>query len=117
MALIIKFANNVTQEYIDAIETEEYYNGSSRRTLTFTIDPTKCNLQSLSDECTELNCAALELSNTEEGITNIYEGYVLKLFVGIESRPAGEGSYQEVVVLKLGKRTYIEQRLHELGIL
>lgn len=117
MALIIKFANNVTQEYINAIETEEYYAGSSRRTLTFTIDPSKCNIQDLSDECTEVNCATLELFNTAEQVTNIYEGYVLKLFVGIESRQVSDGVYEEVVILKLGKRTYIEQRLHELGIL
>ena len=117
MALIIKFANNVYQEYVEAIETEEYYGGSSRRTLTFTIAPNSCNIQTLSDECTEANCATLELINDEEQITNIYEGYVLKLYVGIESRPIEGGGYQEVVVLKLGKRTYIEQRLHELGLL
>ena len=114
----IKFANNVEQSYIEAFETEEYYNGASRRTLTFEIDPSDCDIQTLSDRCTEANLTSIELINEEEGISNIYEGYVLKLQVGIESRliNADTNTYGDVVVLKLGKRTYIEQRLHELGL-
>ena len=116
--LKLKFGNNVEQVYESALETEEYYNGSSRRTLTFEINPEDCNLQELSDLCTEENCELLTLTNDEENITNFFENYVLKLQVGIESKliDSEQNIYVDKVILKLGKRTYIEQKLHELGI-
>lgn len=105
-------------EYLTALETEEFYNGSSRRTLTFQIDKSATGLDALDALCTEDNCAKLELVNEEAAITNIYEGYVLKLKVGVESvlTDAEKQTYEDRIVLKLGKRTYIEQKLHDLGI-
>ena len=113
-------------EYLTAFETEEYFNGGSRRTLSFDIAKTATGLDALDTLCTEDNCAKLELVNdavTDENgdvqtVTNIYEGYVLKLKVGIESVlvDAEKQTYEDRIKLKLGKRTYIEQKLHDLGI-
>jgi len=122
MALKIKFVNGTEQTYLSALETEEYYNGSSRRTLTFEIARDAANLEELDALCTEENLAKLELINEEEGITNLFEGYVLKLKVGVEpvlvtaETPEAPAAYEERVVLKLGKRTYIEQMLHDMGV-
>ena len=112
--------------YQSAIETEEFFNGSSRRTLTFNIAKGAIGLDALDALCTEDNCVKLELVNDafvdENGetstITNMYEGYVLKLKVGVESvlTDAEKQTYEDRIVLKLGKRTYIEEKLHELGI-
>lgn len=118
MSLKIIFADKAEVKYLDAIETEEYYNGSSRRVITFYIARDAISLDKLDALCTETNCAKLELSNDDAGITNIYEGYVLKLKVGSESvlTDAEKQTYEDRIVLKLGKRTYIEEKLHELGI-
>lgn len=116
--LKIKFANGAEQEYSQAVETEEYYNGSNRRTLTFEIERDKANLETLDELCSEPNCEQLELINTDEEITNIYEKYVLKLQIGIEQKQvaADPPTYEEIIKLKLGKRTYIEQMLHDMGV-
>ena len=115
--LYIKFKDGTRVQYVSAVETEEFYNNASRRTLTFRINPVNVNLQTLSDLCTEENLSPLELINEVEGITNIYEGYVLKLAVGSRRQTNPEtGEVYEFIELKLGKRTYIEQRLHELGL-
>lgn len=121
MALKIIFSDpeKTEQAYLDALETEEYFNGASRRTLTFEIARSAANLEKLDVLCsTEDNVQRLELVNEEEDVTNIYEGYVLKLKVGTEQRlidPETQ-TYEDRIVLKLGKRTYIEQRLHDLGL-
>ena len=128
MSLKIIFSDKKKTEvvYQSAIETEEFFNGSSRRTLTFDIAKGSVSLDTLDALCTEDNCAKLELVNdavTDEAgnvstVTNIYEGYVLKLKVGIESvlTDVEKQTYEDRIVLKLGKRTYIEQKLHDLGI-
>ena len=118
MALKIKFVNGKEQAYLDAIETEEYYNGSSRRTLTFEIARDAANLEELDALCTEENLVKLELTNEEESITNIHEGYVLKLRLGLEQKLINRdaNAYKEYILLKLGKRTYIEEKLYQLGI-
>lgn len=122
MALKIKFVNGKTQEYLNALETEEYFNGSNRRTLTFEIAREAANLEELDALCAEENLAKLELINEEEDISNIYEGYVLKLKVGVEpvlvtaETPDAPAVYEDRVVLKVGRRTYIEEKLHKLGL-
>ena len=122
MALKLKFANGNELTYLTALETEEYWNGSSRRTLTFQLARDAANLETLDGLCTEQNLASLELINDEMGVTNVYEGYVLKLKVGVEpvlvsaETPEAAAVYEDRVVLKLGKRTYIEQQLHDLGV-
>lgn len=120
--LVIEFGNGATLEYIEALETEEYFNGSSRRTLTFKIDPS-ISVDAINAICNdEANLASLKLSNISDEydtITNIYDGYVLKLKVGHEAEAVGDEANTVVdrIVLKLGKRTVIEQKLHDLGIL
>ena len=122
MALKLKFVDGTEQPYLTALETEEYYTGASRRTLTFQIARNAADLETLDSLCTEQNLAKLELANDEMGVTNIYEGYVLKLKVGVEpvlvssETPEAPAVYEDRIVLKLGKRTYIEQMLHDLGV-
>lgn len=115
----IKYANGAEIPYNKAVETEEHYNGSARRTLTFDIDPSAVNVQTLADiNGVEDNTKIIELENTETGITNVYNGYVLLLSCGLMQRYNDEdGTTTQVVCLKLGKRTYIEEKLHELGII
>ena len=122
MALKLKFVDGTEQPYLTALETEEYYTGASRRTLTFQMERNAANLEELDSLCTEQNLTRLELTNDEMGVTNIYEGYVLKLKVGVEpvlvssETPEAPAVYEDRIVLKLGKRTYIEQMLHDLGV-
>ena len=124
MALKVKFADTKHTEvaYLNALETEEYFNGASRRTLSFEIAPGVIGLDKLNALCTEANCATLQLINEEEGVTNIYEGYVLKLACGIHSKlvqeetPDTAAVYEDRLIFKLGKRTYIEEQLHKLGL-
>ena len=122
MALKIKFNGGEDLPYLSALETEEYWNGSSRRTLTFQLARDAADLEELDGLCTEQNLAQLELTNDDMGVTNVYEGYVLKLKVGVEpvlaaaETPDTPATYEDRIVLKLGKRTYIEQQLHNLGV-
>lgn len=122
MALKIIFSDTekTEQGYLQALETEEYYNGSSRRTLTFDIARDEANIEALDILCSaEDNVARLELVNEDMGATNFYDGYVLKLKVGVEPKlidPETQ-TYEDRVVLKLGKRTFIEEKLHGLGLL
>lgn len=122
---------NTEFEYLNALETEEFYNGASRRTLTVTCAPDTIDLTGLNALLTEENLASIALTNDsagtdEEGraqvVTNIYDGYVLKLFCGIRSElvqaetPDSVAVYADRLVIKLGKRTYIEEQLHKLGL-
>ena len=118
MALKIKFANNTELAYLAAVETEEYWGGASRRTLSFDIARDAVGLDALDALCTEENCARIELFNEDEGITNICEGYVLKLKLAVEPVLADveKQAYEDRVKLKLGKRTFIEEKLHALGL-
>lgn len=128
--LKIKIANTEI-EYLSAVETEEFYNGSSRRTLTITCAPDAISLDALNALLTEENLASVTLVNTsagtdEEGnaltVTNVYDGYVLKLSCGIRNElvqtetPDRAAVYEDRLVFKLGKRTYIEEQLHKLGL-
>lgn len=133
----IKFLNGTNFEYLNALETEEYFNGASRRTLTF-----ECAVGTISVD--ELNTVLSEEANTknitltgdevaifdEQGnptgettrAVNIYDGYVLKLKCGIEPKlvqsetPEAPSVYKDRLVFKLGKRTYIEEQLKKLGL-
>ena len=122
MALNFKFVDGMTYEYLSVLETEEFWNGSNRRTLSFEMDRAAANIEILDSLCTEENCATLELINTESGVTNIYDGYVLKLKVGVEpvciqaETPDTPAVYEDRIMLKLGRRTYIEEQLHKLEV-
>lgn len=128
--LKIKIANTEI-EYLSAVETEEFYNGASRRTLTLTCAPDAASLDALNALLTEENLASVTLVNTsagtdEEGnaltVTNVYDGYVLKLSCGIRNElvqtetPDRAAVCEDRLVFKLGKRTYIEEQLHKLGL-
>lgn len=121
MALKVNFADKNKTEiaYLEAFETEEFYNGGSRRTLTFEMARDAANIETLDQLCGEEgNVVRLELVNEDEGITNIYEDYVLKLKVGVEPKliDTETQTYEDRIVLKLGKRTYIEDKLHKLDL-
>ena len=117
--LKIKFSDTDATEiaYLNAIETEEYFGGSSRRTLTFELARDAVDIETLDKLCTEDNCSIITLTNDEMGATNVHEGYVLKLKVGVEPKlvqtetPDSPAMYEDRIIVKLGKRTYIEQQL------
>lgn len=133
----IKFLNGINFEYLNALETEEYFNSASRRTLTFecavnTISVDELNAV-LSDENNTASLVltgdAVEIADSAGNPTgettqavNIYDGYVLKLKCGIENKlvqietPEQAAVYEDRLVFKLGKRTYIEEQLHRLGV-
>ena len=126
--LKIKIANTEI-EYLSAVETEEFYNGASRRTLTLTCAPDAASLDALNALLTEEHLASISLTNDGSGeedgaqaVTNIYDGYVLKLFCGIRNElvqaetPDSAAVYADRLVIKLGRRTYIEEQLHKLGL-
>lgn len=117
----IKFANGTNFEYLEALETEEYFNGASRRTLTFECEVGVIGVDELNTVLSnETNTATITLTN--EDVTNIYDGYVLKLKCGVENRLIKEETaespavYEDRLVFKLGKRTYIEEQLKKLGL-
>lgn len=117
----IKIANTEI-EYLNALETEEFYNGASRRTLTVTCAPDAIGLDTLNALLTEEDLASITMTNTDTGAANIYDGYVLKLACGIrnekvqEETPENAAVYADRLVFKLGKRTYIEEQLKKLGL-
>ena len=117
------FANNKTLPYLTAIETEEYYNGASRRTLCFTCEKDAMGLDVLNNLLsTEANVQNIKLTNSETGAENIYTGYVMKAEIGIKNTllaPETEetpAQYADRLCCKLCKRTYIEQQLARLGL-
>ena len=119
----IKFLNGTEFEYIDAVETEEYFNGSNRRTITFECKADAISIDTLNSVLNdEDNTKSITLENAEENVTNIYDGYVLKLKCGVENRevksetPDMPAVYADRLVFKLGKRTYIEEQLKKLGV-
>lgn len=109
-------------EYIDVREREEKYNGEDRRTLTVYCMPGVIGMDVLNAMLTEQNLASITLENTDTGAVAIHEGYVLKLACGIHSEkiqdetPNSPALYEDRLVFKIGRRTYIEQKLHELGL-
>lgn len=108
--------------YLNAFETEEFFNGASRRTLTVTCAPDAISVDALNAMLTEDNLASISMTETETGTTNVYDGYVLKLSCGIKSElvqpetPDSAAVYADRLVFKMGKRTYIEEQLHKLGL-
>lgn len=114
-------------EYLNAVETEEYYNGASRRTLSIECGKDEISLDELNEIVSdEKNTEEIVLTAVDENgeITaeNVYGGYVLKLSCGINKilvqpeTPENAAVYEDRIVVKLGKRTYIEEQLHKLGL-
>lgn len=114
------FNNGQSIEFIESFATEEYFNGSSRRTLTIHI-PSTVSIDRVNNlASSEENTSKIVLKNGE--FENIFDGYVLKLSVGIQpivvsdETPESPAVYEDRLILKLGKRTYIEEQLHKLGL-
>ena len=133
----IKFLNGTNFSYLNAIETEEYYNGASRRTLTFEAEAGVMGVDELNSIISdENNTKSITLTGDEVDVldaegnptgettqaVNIYDGYVLKCRCGIENKLVqAETSdtaavYADRIIFKLAKRTYIEEMLHRLGL-
>lgn len=117
------FGNGESVEYLRALETEEYWGGSSRRTLTFTCAADAVSVDALNELLSGAdNVRTLALENEELGVTNCYEGYTMKLKVGVEREleqpesPDSPAVYADRIVFKLGKPTFIEQQLAKLGV-
>lgn len=121
--MTIIFGNNQQLPYLDAIETEEYWGGSNRRTLTFTCAADAVSVDALNAILSDSsNTQHLSLRNEELDVTNVYDDYVMKLKVGIDkelTQPEGPNEpaqYVDRLVFKLGKPTYIESQLAKLGL-
>lgn len=125
--LTIQIGNENIQ-YLDAVETEEFFNGSSRRTITVTCEATAISIDKLNSLLTEENLKSITMTNDEitnsdgSNLTNIYDDYVLKLSCGIQNvlvendTPDSAAKYKDRLIFKIGKRTYIEEQLHKLGL-
>ncbi len=117
-----KFVNEAEIVYLDALETEEFFNGASRRTLTFTCAPDAMSVDALNALLTAPNLASLTLTNAENNVSNVYDGYVLKLACGLQQvctaaeTSASPAVYEDRLIFKLGKRTYMEEQLHRLAL-
>lgn len=121
--MVITFANGKQLPYLQAFETEEHWGGSNRRTLTFSCMTNVIGVDELNALLEDANnTASLQLTNEDLDITNVYDGYTLKLKVGIESvqeKPEDlltPALYADRLVFKLGKPTYIEAQLARLGL-
>ena len=125
----VSFGNGAEVTYLESLETEESWGGSSRRTLTFTCAPDAVSVDTLNTILSDVdNTRIMALTNTmayehgENTITNYYEGYTIKLSVGIEKvlvqpeSPDSAAMYADRLVFKLGRPTFIEQQLAALGI-
>ena len=124
------FENGAEVTYLDAIETEEFWGGSSRRTLTFTCAADAVSIDALNailsdtanTETLALQGAVVTPEGKEQAVTNLYEGYTMKLSVGIDSvlvqpeSPDSAAVYADRLVFKLGRPTFIEQQLAKLGL-
>lgn len=110
-------------EYLEALETEQFYNGASRRVLSVTCAPDAISMDKLNALLTETNLASVTMTNTDSGAVNVYDGYVLKLECGVQSKmvqaesPEAAAVYADRLIVKLGRRTYIEDQLHKLGLM
>ena len=124
MALTASFSGTKsTLAYLSATETEEYWGGSSRRTLTLICDPAAMSVDALNTLASdEAKTAKITLTDSETGATSVFDDYVLKLKIGVErtlvSAETAEAAavYADRLVLKLGRRTYIEAQLKRLGL-
>jgi hypothetical protein len=118
--MTVKLANNATFEFIEAFEGEEFYNNANRRVLTISCDKDAMGLDDLNNLLTETSLSSISLINEELQTTNILEGYVLKLAVGIKQKVTPQvdapNIVEDYIEIKLAKRTYIEQQLFDLGI-
>lgn len=121
--MTIKFANGKTMPYIEAFEGEEYFNGTNRRMLTVYCAKNTISIDELNTLLSdERNTDRLTLTNENMDVSNVYDGYVLKLKVGMEpcfvsgETPDAPAVYEDRIMFKLGKRTYIEEQLKKLGI-
>lgn len=109
-------------QYLEAVETEEYYNGGSRRTLTVTCPCGAIGVDELNALLTEDNLASIKMENDELDIVNVYDNYVLKLECGVKKvlvkleTPDSSAKYEDRVIFKIARRTYIEEQLHQLGL-
>ena len=133
----IKFLNGTNFEYLNAVEMEEYFNGSNRRMISFecavgviSVDELnaliskEANINSITltgDAVVLLDAEGNPTGETTQAV-NIYDGYVLKAKCGIENKlvadetPVAPAVYEDRIVFKLGKRTYIEEQLKRLGL-
>lgn len=121
--MYIQFPNSAKVNYLNALETEEFWGGSNRRVLTFTCDTEEVGVDELNAILSEKgNLETLELVNEKQGVSNIYEGYTIRMNVGLAREmqavetPEAPAQYVDRLVFKLAKPTFIEAQLARLGI-
>ena len=70
----------------------------------------------------ELEEIVEKMENDELDIVNVYDNYVLKLECGVKKilvkleTPDSPAQYEDRVIFKIARRTYIEEQLHQLGL-
>lgn len=117
------FTNGKEVNYIEAIETSAFYENANRRMLEFKLEKDAISLSELNEILSnEENLTRLHLVNEEENAENYYDDYQIKMELSVRTIPTGEfdESGEEIkaerVIFKLGKLTYIEKKLKELGL-
>ncbi len=109
--MTIKFNNNESLNYKEALETEEFYDNALRRTLSVDFDVTDVDFQTLQAlSATSDNLQLLELYENEQSKT-ILDDYSIRIALILH-----EKNGTDTITLKLGKLTYIEKQLELLGI-
>ena len=101
-------------EYLKAIEKAEYFDDVKRRTLTVTCAQDAIDLTVLNSLLSAENLASIQLYNDEQGVTDYFDGYTIKLAVGIvreQVEPEDDASaavYADRIVFKLGRVNFRE---------
>ena len=134
----ITFKNGSELNCIEAVEHEEFCLGSNRHVLTVICEQDAISLDALNailGDTANAKTVSIENMVQEEKVVNgnlvvteipvekPYEGYTMKLKVGVEPalvQPEGPDSaavYADRLVFKLGRPTFIEQRLAAIGIM
>lgn len=120
--LKVMLKNGLTFEYIGAEMMDEYYNGIARRTMSIICPADAISVDKLNSELIENNLVSIDLVDEENETVDTYEGYVIKLECGIkyklivEETPDYPAVYADRLVIKLGRRTYMEDMLNKLGM-
>ena len=135
--MIIRFGNEHELKCLDVIEREELCIGSNRHVLTAMCAPDAVSLDTLNsilsetantgmllieDTVIEEKVEDSELVVTEIPVEKHYEGYTIKISIGIDKvlvqpeSPDSAAVYADRLVFKLGRPTFTEQQLAALGI-
>lgn len=82
----LQFANGLIIAYESAIETEEYINGSNRRTITFDCKPKAISVDEINTILSSKdNTQTLKIVNEKNETLSVYDEYTIKISCGISN--------------------------------